>query len=164
MKIPPLRGGDFQAVGLAYYNGQGVPKDYAEVAKWYRKAAEQGAMDAQYNLAQLYLFGEGVTQDNAEAAKWWRIAADQGYGAVPNLILASRITMATVCLRMRLKPRNGFVKVPNKVMHRLSLSLEDHTAQVVAFLKTKLKQSNGHGAFVPHKILSSHPASALRIP
>jgi TPR repeat protein len=95
MKIPPLRGGDFQAVGLAYYNGQGVPKDYAEVAKWHRKAAEQGAMDAQYNLAQLYLFGEGVTQDNAEAAKWWRKAADQGYGAVPNLILASRITMAT---------------------------------------------------------------------
>ena len=26
-----------------YFNGRGVPRDYAEAAKWYRKAAEQGA-------------------------------------------------------------------------------------------------------------------------
>ncbi len=29
-------------LGFMYDNGQGVPQDYAEAAKWYRKAAEQG--------------------------------------------------------------------------------------------------------------------------
>ena len=28
-------------LGLMYFNGQGVPKDRAEVVRWYRKAAEQ---------------------------------------------------------------------------------------------------------------------------
>lgn len=29
-------------LALRYYNGDGVVKDYAEAAKWFRKAAEQG--------------------------------------------------------------------------------------------------------------------------
>ena len=58
--------------------GQGVPQDYAEAAKWYRKAAEQGDMDSQNRLAALYLAGDGVQQDYAEAARWYRKAADQG--------------------------------------------------------------------------------------
>ncbi len=29
-------------LGSMYYVGTGVPQDYAETAKWYRKAAEQG--------------------------------------------------------------------------------------------------------------------------
>ncbi len=30
------------SLGLMYYHGRGVPQDYAEAAKWYRKAAERG--------------------------------------------------------------------------------------------------------------------------
>jgi TPR repeat protein len=33
-----------------YANGQGVPQDYGEAIRWYRKAAEQGFADAQFNL------------------------------------------------------------------------------------------------------------------
>ena len=29
-------------LGTMYYNGQGVPQDYAQAAYWYRKAADQG--------------------------------------------------------------------------------------------------------------------------
>ena len=29
-------------VGSAYHFGDGVPQDYAEAVKWYRRAAEQG--------------------------------------------------------------------------------------------------------------------------
>ena len=29
-------------LGLMYYNGRGVTKDYTEAIKWYKKAAEQG--------------------------------------------------------------------------------------------------------------------------
>ncbi len=29
-------------IGSMYNNGEGVPQDYAEAMKWYRRAAEQG--------------------------------------------------------------------------------------------------------------------------
>ena len=41
--------------------------------------AEQGDVDAQYNLALMYRKGEGVPENDAEAVKWYRKAADQGY-------------------------------------------------------------------------------------
>ena len=45
---------------------------------WYRKAADQGIAEAQFNLGVMYRDGQGVTQDYAEAVKWFRKAADQG--------------------------------------------------------------------------------------
>ena len=65
-------------LGDMYVQGHGVPVDYAESAKWYRKAAEQGSVPAQNNLGVAYLWGFGVRQDNAEAYVWFSIAADQG--------------------------------------------------------------------------------------
>ncbi len=43
-----------------YENGRGVAQDYAEAARWYRKAAEQGDAGAQHNLGLLYAKGVGV--------------------------------------------------------------------------------------------------------
>ena len=44
-----------------------------------RRAAEQGAAAAQFNLGGLYYYGEGVPQDYGEAVRWYRLAADQGH-------------------------------------------------------------------------------------
>ncbi|MDA7633237.1 sel1 repeat family protein [bacterium] len=66
-------------MGLHYNYGEGVPQDYKESVKWYRKAAEQGYAGAQYCLGVLYNQGEGVPQDYKESAKWYRKAAEQGY-------------------------------------------------------------------------------------
>jgi TPR repeat protein len=66
------------ALGFMYSRGMGVPQDYAEAAKWYRKAADQGNAAAQQNLGFMYATGQGVPQDYAGAAKWYRKAADQG--------------------------------------------------------------------------------------
>jgi TPR repeat protein len=33
-----------------YYSGLGVPKDFAEAAKWYGKAAGQGEANARHNF------------------------------------------------------------------------------------------------------------------
>jgi hypothetical protein len=61
-----------------YATGEGVPHDYAEAAKWCRKAADQGMAKAQFALGNMYAIGEGVPQNDAEAVKWYRQAADQG--------------------------------------------------------------------------------------
>ncbi len=47
--------------------------------KWYRKAAEQGDANAQYNFGAMYGNGHGVQQDYAEAVKWYRKAAEQDH-------------------------------------------------------------------------------------
>jgi TPR repeat protein len=65
-------------LGSMYQKGQGVVEDYAEAARWYRKAADQGDTFAQWMLGTMYENGQGVGQDYAEAAHWYRKAADLG--------------------------------------------------------------------------------------
>jgi tetratricopeptide (TPR) repeat protein len=55
-------------------------KEYAEAAKWYRLAADQGLADAQYKLGSMYDSGGRLKRDYPEAAKWYRLAANQGDG------------------------------------------------------------------------------------
>jgi TPR repeat protein len=60
-------------------HNQGTAKGgAAEAAKWYRKAADQGHAEAQYQLGDCYAEGTGVAKDEVEAIKWFRKAADQG--------------------------------------------------------------------------------------
>ena len=51
----------------------------AKAVKWYRRAAEQGNVDAQYSLGDMYARGDGVPEDDAEAVKWFRLAAEQDH-------------------------------------------------------------------------------------
>ena len=62
-------------LGCCYGNGEGVEKDEAESVKWYRKAAEQGNADAQYNLGCCYDNGHGVEKDQVEAYAFYNLAA-----------------------------------------------------------------------------------------
>ena len=48
----------------------GINKDLYNAFHWYRKAAENGDIDAQFNLANLYRQGEG-TEKNLEKAFYW---------------------------------------------------------------------------------------------
>lgn len=62
-------------LGLFFFNGQsGLPKSYAESAKWFRAAAEQGHHEAQFSLGAAYLYGLGVPRDYVEAYKWATLA------------------------------------------------------------------------------------------
>lgn len=67
------------ALGRAYEEGDGVPWDAAQAAVWYRKAAEQGHAEAQYNLGIMLYTGDGIPQDKKEGVQWLRKAAAQGY-------------------------------------------------------------------------------------
>jgi TPR repeat protein len=62
-----------------YRAGQGVAQDYSQAADWYRKAADQGDADAQYNLGLMYYNGNGVPQNYSQAAVWYRKAGTQGH-------------------------------------------------------------------------------------
>lgn len=69
-------------LGLSLDNGEGTTSDHAQARIWYRKAAEQGIKEAQYNLGLLYYRcdgGPGSRENYEEAAQWFRKAAEQGY-------------------------------------------------------------------------------------
>jgi hypothetical protein len=51
---------------------------YLEAVTWYRRAADQGNVLAQFNLGTMYHQGQGVPQDYAQALTWYRRAAAQG--------------------------------------------------------------------------------------
>jgi TPR repeat protein len=70
-------------LGLMYYEGRGVPQDYAEALKWFRLAAAQGDALAQHNLGLMYAKGYGVPQNHIEAHTWFTLAA-ASYTSKPN--------------------------------------------------------------------------------
>ena len=57
---------------------QGVPHDDAQAFAWFRKAAEQGNAQAQFNLGVMYGLGQGVPHDDTQAVAWFLKAAEQG--------------------------------------------------------------------------------------
>ncbi|MBQ4206198.1 MAG: sel1 repeat family protein [Bacteroidales bacterium] len=55
-------------------------KNHYEVAvEWYRKAAEAGHKDAQYELGMCYLRGEGVPKDDYTAYCWFKESGHNGH-------------------------------------------------------------------------------------
>ena len=65
------------ALGLMYEGGIGVSEDDAEAVKCYRKAAEQGYVEAQLNLGFIYAEGYGLPEDAVVAFMWHNLAAAQ---------------------------------------------------------------------------------------
>lgn len=61
-----------------YDLGVGVPQDYSEAARWYRKAAKRGSPAAQSRLGFMYYQGQGVAKNHLEATRLYRLAAEQG--------------------------------------------------------------------------------------
>ncbi len=82
--MEPVDAAAQNSLGVVYAEGKGVPQDYAQAAKWFHRAAEQGAAEAQFNLGLSYDKGQGVPQDHAEAMKWYRMAAEQGLADAQN--------------------------------------------------------------------------------
>ena len=83
-EITPLaRAGNPEAqhlLGLMYYMGRGVTRDYKQAFAWHLKAAQQGKADAQYVVGAMYYTGNAVPLDQKLAVNWFRRAAEQGHG------------------------------------------------------------------------------------
>jgi uncharacterized protein len=62
-------------LGIMYDDGDGVPQDRTEAAKWYYKAAAGGDADGQYLLGTMFALGYGVPQDFVQARMWFDLAA-----------------------------------------------------------------------------------------
>ncbi len=66
-------------LGAAYDHGLGgFPLDPVRAVAWYRRAAESGLAEAQFNLAHCLVTGNGTRRNDREALAWMLRAAEQG--------------------------------------------------------------------------------------
>ena len=65
-------------LGIHYYLGAGVERDFGRAAAWFEKAALARHAPAQRNLAILYLRGLGVAKDNVKSYGWFYEAFTHG--------------------------------------------------------------------------------------
>ena len=96
-------------LGYVYENGWGVSQDYAEAAKWYRKAADQGIADAQANLGAMYELGNGVLQDYVLAYMWLNLAAAKRaeFASIRDLVAQSLTSTQIAQAHLMLVPLLG---------------------------------------------------------
>uniref|UniRef100_A0AC35FT74 Sel1 repeat family protein n=1 Tax=Panagrolaimus sp. PS1159 TaxID=55785 RepID=A0AC35FT74_9BILA len=66
------------AIGLKYFEGTGVEKDYQKAAEWYEKAAKNRDDRVATNLGNLYRDGLGVLQSTTKAFKLFKFAVECG--------------------------------------------------------------------------------------
>ena len=66
-------------VGVLFTNKQFDQPDYEQAVYWYKQAARQGHVLAQYNLGHQYLMGVGVKENQKTAMEWWLQAAEQDH-------------------------------------------------------------------------------------
>ena len=76
------------ALGLALAHGHGGDADLPGALEQFRRAAEQGLLEAQLQAAQLHLRHDGPAPDLVEAEHWLRLAAAQGSDKARELIAA----------------------------------------------------------------------------
>lgn len=64
-------------LGIMYFRGFGVSRDYAKSFMWLKKSAEAGDEFGQLNLADSFENGDGIAPDQQEAVVWYVKAALQ---------------------------------------------------------------------------------------
>jgi TPR repeat protein len=67
-------------LGVEFFRGTSLPRDYAKAATLWRRASEAGSVGASNNLGFLKYYGKpGVERDYAEGIRLWRLAAERGH-------------------------------------------------------------------------------------
>ena len=68
-----------ESLGIFAETGIGLDRPAPEQAlSWYKKAAQEGSVDAATDIALLYANGKGVARDPAQAVSWFRRGAEGG--------------------------------------------------------------------------------------
>ena len=92
-------------LGKMYENGEGVRRDSAEAARWFRLAAEQGHTGAQFYLGGMYASGNGVPRDYVQAYMWLDLSStgEEGFYAVGSRSeVAAKMTPGQILQAQRL--------------------------------------------------------------
>jgi hypothetical protein len=105
-------------LGRAHEQLEGLPHDYAEAMRWYRRASDQQYGEATFAVGELYEAGRGVRPSRTEAEKWYELAAKQGYHKQELTLLFVRWRPGTAALHVE-NPREASRTLSSEEMKRL---------------------------------------------
>lgn len=100
--LPLAQAGEADAeyvVGRVLELGEGVPKDLAGAAQWFRRAAEHGLLSGMLAYGQSLVSGHGVPQDRATGTQWITKAAEGGH-------VSAQVELGGLFLKGNGVPRN----------------------------------------------------------
>ncbi len=73
-------------LGMAYYNGDGVPKDKLKASQWLEVAVRQNFSEAQYTLGTMLVEGGGVKRNTNRGLSLLEAASSQGHKLAANYL------------------------------------------------------------------------------
>lgn len=115
-------------------------QDYEKAAYWLSLAAEQGNMEAQFNLANMYLNGQGVNEDLYIALKLFRKAHAQGHPNAQDFI--DRFLYSSTYMKGMAKMRFQISAIRDlAIKHRITLACE----------KNRLTYKDAYGCVIGDK-------------
>ena len=81
-----------------FEEGATIKQDFKQSVNWYRKSAQQGFPEAQFNLARLYVLAKGVKPDAVRCYVWSSFAATSGIESASQLrkIIETKMTSAQI--------------------------------------------------------------------
>tara|TARA_B100000795_G_C22741054_1_gene415365 strand:+ start:805 stop:1230 length:426 start_codon:yes stop_codon:yes gene_type:complete len=66
-------------LGILYFNGKGVLKDFSQSVKLLKMAGDQGEAEAQFILGKIYIEGDGVAKSFKTAKYWINLAFENEF-------------------------------------------------------------------------------------
>ena len=73
-------------LGMAYYNGDGVPKDELKASQWLEVAVRQNFSEAQYTLGTMLVEGNGIKRNTNRGLSLLEAASSQGHKLASNYL------------------------------------------------------------------------------
>lgn len=73
-------------LGMAYYNGDGVPKDELKASQWLEVAVRQNFSEAQYTLGTMLVEGGGIKRNTNRGLSLLEAASSQGHKLAANYL------------------------------------------------------------------------------
>lgn len=114
-------------LGMEYLLGEGVQQDKQKAFKYLDEAAQDGNVEAIYNLALMYYIGDGVAQNIPMAAKLLDRVARNGYkSAIQNVgrIYMQIFKFDKALYWLKINAKNGDIKA-NYLLAEIYVQKED---------------------------------------
>lgn len=96
-------GGAEFMLGVMYFYGRGVERDYSVASIWFYKSARQGNPAAQLAFGSMFIRGVGVGRDVKEAYKWLTLAGQSDLGPIAAQARALRMLAADTMSKTEIK-------------------------------------------------------------
>src|SRR6266498_2153131 len=134
---------------LILHSHKKIEKNLEKAFYWYQKAAENGHIKAQYNLAILYEDGEGTEKNLEKAFYWYQKVAENEHKKVQDYLDDDEISYKIIKLfepmtRFTIELENEMYSMCNKCHKKRRSLKENHQICIICYQADLLYKPSGN--------------------